>query len=370
MKILVTSDVHADLFKDYDEPLPGKPYGTRFERLLNAIRLIYDKAFQMSADMVVINGDLYNTRTSINPIVTHYIQKVIKEYQNVHGTFIPTVINVGNHDQYDNSRVPFNSVSTFEELFSTIIVTKVPTLMTDPNGGDTICIFIPYSEDVDWLKGEFDKCMVEYHELYEGQPLLVFGHLGVDGAVQGRWNHRLGGAFSLGDLHAEEADMVILGHYHKRQNLTPNVFYTGNPVGINHNDDNQQKGYYVVSTEDPKNVTATFVPIPQPMFRTIDLADTELSPEEIQMALKSDFVRVVAHTPEQVAKVEEAQEESNNGNLGNVNVSYQKEQTFSNRLDINMNANEKEIVEAYTKEFYPEVTQLSLDTLNQAEGVK
>ncbi|MGV3180128.1 hypothetical protein, partial [Streptococcus sp. 11273D007BW] len=54
----------------------------------------------------------------------------------------------------------------------------------------------------------------------------------------------------------------------------------------------------------------------------------------------------------------------------NVRVEVQKTFQVETRIDISMESSEEQIVESYTKEFYPNVTDIALDVLREARGIQ
>lgn len=358
MKFIVASDFHADLFNDYAQPTKDNSYGNndRFAHQIEVLKEVFNLAQQHQAG-VIFNGDLYNQRRAINPIVFSSVAQVMREEsQKLLDQFnLPTLINVGNHDQQDNTQTPPNSVNILAVNSSIQVFDKVTLHQV---AKDEYLLFVPYSEDVDYLKQQIKDTLP-----WTDKKVTVVAHVGVAGSVQGRWNHRLGGAFTLSDLQEDKAQAVVLGHYHKRQDLSEKAFYVGNTVPMNHNDDGDEKGVYLVDTS---NGDHTFISIASPLFKTLDLntlSETELDNLEADMA--ANYIKVIAHDKDQVKQL---QEKASQDDHINVNIALKQEIKQQSRLGVETNANELEIVQAYTTKYYPEATKVALDILNEVES--
>mgnify|MGYP000987939515 CR=1 FL=1 len=353
MKYIVVSDFHADMYTQYAEPIGDEPYNTRFQHQLNTLSTIYKLALKYHAK-VIFNGDLFNSRVNIDQVVYSNIVNTIVDEANllstdksIHGP--STLLLAGNHDQYDNSRIPANSLAMFKNFENCRVITTPSEFQSE----DDDLVFLPYSEDTDWLKEELDKIVSQKHSTNS----YLFAHVGVSGAVQGKWNHRLGGAFSINELHPEYFKQIILGHYHLRQSLATGTdckaYYVGNTVPLNHNDDGQKKGVYLVDT---KANSAKFIEIQNPMFMTLDAE--KHSEADIKEASKTNYIKIVTHSKE---SLDTFKDES-------ALVSYEpeKDETTSD-LGIKMDDSVSKIVKAYTEKYYPQRTDLALKVLNKAQ---
>jgi len=353
-KLYVISDFHADLYTQYAHPVDDNRYqNTRFKHQMEVLNDILRKSYINDAS-IVFNGDLFNSRVDINQIVyTGVVSTITNWLPKFKDKGLTMYFLAGNHDQFDNTRTPASSIDVFNEIAGfkdTAVSIDTPEQF---NLDDYNLCFVPYSEDIDFLK---DKINNSFY-IDKDKKNWLFVHSGVEGAVQGKWNHRLGGAFNLSDLRYKEFDEVVLGHYHKRQKLADNVFYVGNTIPLNHNDDGQEKGYYILDTENPPR----FVKVESPLFETIDLSNTDLSSEEINESIKNNYVRVITSSKEDLDKLQE--ESSKNGD--NVSIAYKPELKDRTRLDIKEDSGVFDIVKAYSKSkgYSDGVTKIALNVI-------
>lgn len=350
MKIVVASDFHADLYTDYVKPAELK-YGNndRFKHQMEVLNEVYDIAERNDA-CVVLNGDLYNQRMAISPIVFTNVENIIKNRSEA----VTTYINVGNHDQQDNTTIPANSVNSLSSPHVHVANTVNSYTLED---GSAI-ILVPYSEDVEWLKKNIKQVVDSVTENTDN--VVEFAHVGVQGSVQGRWNHRLGGAFSLSDLQEDKVKAVVLGHYHKRQDLSEKTFYVGNTVPMNHNDDGATKGVYLVDTITGEH---TYIPIHSPMFMTLDSNDIqgESDINDVTSQIETNYVKLLVHDKETLAGFKDVATKEDT----NVNIALQEDITYNSRLDVDPKATEVEIVKAYTAKYHPDVADTALEILNK-----
>lgn len=358
---LVVSDFHADMYTQYAKPLEHESWNDRFQNQLDKLNQIFNMAIE-NEERVIFNGDLFNSRVDINQVVySQVVTLIIKRSKELFDTLDdpdhPVVYMLaGNHDQYDNSPIPENSLEVFEIANPAIqVVSKVKTFS---DGLGNYLTFVPYSEDTQMLKDQLAQ-EVDNNKNIPRENKFLFAHVGVSGAVQGRWNHRLGGAFSQKDLKFSKFNQALLGHYHKRQQLADNAWYVGNTIPLNHNDDGMEKGIFEVA----KDINQTkFMPLKSPMFYTLSLDDTKLSPDEIQNLIQCNYVRVIVNQKDSLRKLQakSAKEELN------VNISYEPTVKTESRLGISADASTKEIVSKYADKFYPEAKQEALNVLNEA----
>lgn len=120
-----------------------------------------------------------------------------------------------------------------------------------------------------------------------------------------------------------------------------------------------KKGIFEVA----KDINQTkFMPLKSPMFYTLSLDDTKLSPDEIQNLIQCNYVRVIVNQKDSLRKLQakSAKEELN------VNISYEPTVKTESRLGISADASTKEIVSKYADKFYPEAKQEALNVLNEA----
>lgn len=154
---LVVSDFHADMYTQYAKPLEHESWNDRFQNQLDKLNQIFNMAIE-NEERVIFNGDLFNSRVDINQVVySQVVTLIIKRSKELFDTLDdpdhPVVYMLaGNHDQYDNSPIPENSLEVFEIANPAIqVVSKVKTFS---DGLGNYLTFVPYSEDTQMLKDQ------------------------------------------------------------------------------------------------------------------------------------------------------------------------------------------------------------------------
>lgn len=338
--VVFFTDFHAHIFEDFAKPDPDF-VNDRFRAQLVTLQKVFDIAREKDADLV-FGGDLFHKRGKIDDVVFNKVYEVFARNHDVFNNLVR-----GNHDSRTNQTVTDHWLETFNYLPHVQVFATPKGVIT----GDYNLFAIPYSDDVAYLKTKIE----EYAKAQEksDRPSLLVAHVGVDGSETGRYSHRLEGAFKIGDLFPDVFTYVALGHYHKRQFLggLDNVFYGGNTIQTSFADEGQAKGVFYMDFQGKPE----FIEIPNKQFITLDHV-----PANAQELIDNNYVRFVI--PQDLAtEVEVFKEDSDN-----IRIEVQREYKTETRIDIGMASTEAEIVEAYTKEFYPEVTELALEILKEA----
>jgi DNA repair exonuclease SbcCD nuclease subunit len=343
-KAVFFTDFHAHIFEDFAKPDP-EFVNDRFRAQLETLQKVYDIAEEHDAT-VLFGGDMFHKRGKIDDKVFNNVFDVIARNNR------PTKLVRGNHDSSTNQTVTEHWLHTFKYL-PHVDVFDVPELQWQTDG-DWYLYAIPYSDDILFLKQKIEE-FAKHAEMRPESKSILVGHIGVDGSEVGKYSHRLEGAFKIGDLFPDVFTYVALGHYHKRQFLggLDNVFYGGNTIQTSYSDEGQDKGVFLIDLE--KGGKPEFIPIENKKFITL----TDI-PENVQEIVDNNYVRFII--PEKLAtEIEVYKEDSDN-----IRIEVQREYKTETRIDIGMDSNEEQIVEAYTKEFYPEVTNIAIDVLKEA----
>jgi len=343
-KLVVFSDFHAHIFEDFAKPDP-EYVNDRFRAQIATLYQVFDIARQHKA-RILFTGDLFHKRAKLDDIVFNMVYDVFADNSDVRVYMVR-----GNHDARTNATVTEHWLKPFRHL-NHVTVIDTPEEVYVPDD-DYFIYGIPYSDDTEYLKEkilEFKK-----HAEARDVPTVLAAHIGVDGSETGRYSHRLEGAFKVGDLFPDTFTYVALGHYHKRQFLAglDNVFYTGNTIQTSFSDEGQDKGVMLIDFE--KGGAPEFIPILNKKFITL----TEVN-KDTQQLVDNNYVRFVV-SKEVAQEIEVFKEESDN-----IRVEVQKSYATETRIAIDIDSSEKQIVEAYAKEYYPDSTSVALDILQEA----
>lgn len=334
------SDFHMHVYEEFAKPDPDYP-NDRFRDQINTLHTTYETARSRRARLF-FGGDMFHKRGTIADNVFNAVYDAIAENRDVE-----TVLVRGNHDSRTNQTVTDHWLKTLRHLPHVTIVDTPQDILYD----DINFYGIPYSDDTEYLKRKIEE--FANSQAKTDKPSILVAHVGVDGSETGRYSHRLEGAFKVGDLFPDVFTYVALGHYHKRQFLggTDNVFYAGNTIQTSFADEGQDKGIFYMDFQNKPE----FIPIQNKKFITL----TEIPPNA-QELIDNNYVRFIL-PQDQATAVEIFKEDTDN-----IRLEIQKEFKTETRINIDMKSTEPEIVEAYCKEFYPDVTDLCLDILREA----
>lgn len=368
-RILSCSDVHLTNYKAFNRPVDNPVSGSRLEYILQALDDFFDYGNEHDIHTFIINGDLFDQRQRENPSTIEYIRyRIISKFRQMSGDHNFLYINTGNHDQATRQITP--SAVEHLDLYRTdshfVQVMNDVTLITDY---DHEYLFIPYSEDVQALKDKIKKTLYEDREHY---PIYVFAHLGVDGAVQGRWNHRLSDAFSLDDLGYNDprVKLITLGHFHTRSILRKDnhkeAYYQGDLTELSYNDIQENglgapRGFDVIDTETNTHefIDLTKAPYNIPTFNQVTV-DEHFDPKQIK---DNAYYKLVTYTKENYEKVAEQLSDKIEKGLIQLVLIPQK---HNEELQVNPNMTDKELVANYCDTHYPHLKKLALDYLRKA----
>lgn len=376
MKLLACGDIHLTNYSMFNKPTDTTGIGSRLAYILKALDYFFEYGKKHQINTYVINGDFFDKRQSDNPSVLAYIQNhFIEMYQNIAPDGSALLINTGNHDEL--SRVPYpNSISNFTKYSDTNhqirVFDTVHTWVQDDDK-DNLLMFIPYTEKVKEQKVEIQKQLKEYDKT--NKHIIVFAHLGVDGAVQGRWSHRLSDAYNLDDLgwNDENVKSIVLSHFHKRQTLLSNgykeAYYMGDLTELNFNDIQEDgtgapRGFEEIDTTtgEHKFIDLTKEPYNIPTFNQIDLDDG--SNLELSTLNPNNYYKITTkdkETYEHLSKERESLENASNIQLVLI------PQQIETQLDIDPTSSDKELVANYCEKNYPELKDKALEYLRKAK---
>lgn len=376
-KIVVAGDVHVGIYNNFAKPIKDDNINDMTKESLDGLQQVLDYAGDNDVDYVVINGDLFDHRGTLDVRIMNKVSKMFKDFLDSSTHDCTIYLLAGNHDQIDNSPIPENSLAFLEGLndsssnTSIKVIDRPDTEMPSHVGVDSNVdfYFLPYSEDVKMLKDWLNEAV---KGLDPRQTNFLFAHVGVEGATDGGlYTHRLGGAFAVGDLHPSDFDYVLLSHYHNRQQMgkAKNMWYIGSTTQKSFSDEGQDKGFDVFDvTSDPKSEKAKvkheFHKVSYTPFITVDMKTTKLDDKGLHDLMKKAHVRIKTYNKEQA---KELQTMASDGDM-NISISLKEEQKGKeSRLGLDATSSEAQIVSKYTKAYYPNVRKKALEVLRKAQ---
>ena len=249
MKILVYSDLQADtgnerLFSDPTKSLRLWCVSKLYRDLENVYR-------EHRCDALFDLGDTFDDRTAIDiPTIDTVITSLEWLPDNQEHTRL-----IGNHDQYQRNGSIHNG-KLLAQYFKTIDDRRIQVM------GDWTAFFVSYPADhaelTAWLIKEARRIRA---------PKILFGHFQVEGSY-----FQSGQALTgIPQEALKEFSLVLLGHIHLPQAVTPKIHYVGSPFQQDWGEVGQSKRVGIVNTND---LSVTWVPLTgYPEYRSISLKD-------------------------------------------------------------------------------------------------
>lgn len=346
-KVLCFGDLHANKFSDFSEA-DNVTGNSRLTSIIACLAFMREYCIKNNIKYVLDAGDLFHKRGAVDTEVFNFVFDEIRKFSDAG---INVIMIPGNHNQYSNEDFPQHSIEQFKEIKNVTVLDRFTPHKLD--SGDWV-FPVPYSKNAELVKKAIDK--YAYDTVNEGieRSSILLGHLGVSGAFVGKSSYAMSDAFTVEDLMPHAFQFVVLGHFHKYQDLGghSHVFYTGAPIQHNFNDEGQEKGCWVIDTETKEK---ELVVIPSPKFITVKEWKTT-DPTE----LEGNFVRFQV-PPEDVEELSESLPETSKHRL-EVQKTYEEDR----RVDVDFSMSFDEIVTKYAEEFKPEAKEVGLEILREA----
>jgi exonuclease SbcD len=289
MKILHLSDIHLGT-TTHGKINPVTGCNTRLEDFTKSLATCIDRAVQDRCDLVLFGGDAFPDATP-PPLVQ---QAFAQEFRRLADHCIPTVLLVGNHDQYSQG-LGGASLSIYRSLAvpHMIVGDRFQTHRLNLPAGETVqVITIPWltksalltrqeteglsSEQVERLFQDRLALVLEaeIRQLDPLIPTIVLAHAMVEGAVYGAERMLSAGrgfCIPLSRLTRPEFAYVALGHVHRHQCLAddPPVVYPGSIERVDFGEETETKGYCWIELEAGQKARWQFCPLPARPFCTI-----------------------------------------------------------------------------------------------------
>jgi len=270
MKVLIYSDHHSHAWKPYSEEITTGVFAGVNSRLAQGL-LVLDHIRQLATkvDVVLFAGDMFHIRSSLNVITFNLTYDATAK---IRMACKKLGLMPGNHDQV--SRDGSNHALFSFGAFATVM-DKPGWHHFEAQGSKLHVLAIPYTADSDAVRDIVER---NAHTRFGGGPRILLGHFGVDGGIVGS-NFVLEDKNLIGvdDLKPDRFNQVFLGHYHKHQQLAPNVQYVGATMQHNWGDTGDTRGCLIWDTD--VNVVK-HVPLPHsPQF--VKIANPQMISENV-----------------------------------------------------------------------------------------
>lgn len=238
-KIVLFSDIHIHPFGNYSTILPNG-LNSRVQDSINCITQIKDYCITNNIDAVLFGGDLFHERRQVTTSTYNAGLDAIKQLAGV----VPIFAISGNHDQSDKLGTT-HSLHGFHNLKNVTVADKPGSYIFSGWKYEYEVVAIPYTENTEMLKE-----IVNNKRLTYSLPRIQLIHTGIQGATIGTdFVYANPTDPTLHDLACSKYDLVVLGHFHKHQQLAENCWYIGSPLAHNWSDKGEIKGFLVYDTE-------------------------------------------------------------------------------------------------------------------------
>lgn len=362
--LLLFTDFHAHIWQEFSKP--DKEYVTdRFHRQIDALNYMLDYATENELD-VLFAGDMFHKRGAVDTRVFNGVFNCFASHEKVPHIYLIS----GNHDMVNNRMGAPSSLDALNELSNITVINGVKSFETP----EAYFYLMSYGEETETMLGYLNDAKKQAEKI-KSKPTIFSSHLGINGAKQGATTHRLASTFSAKDTSPEVFNLVYLGHYHERQeiyndkqgyvyqnddNYVPDeltfeheALYGGSTMPVSFSDENQIKGFDVVTYTLP--MKRTFHTIPAPKFVTLTDWNENLIKEH-----KNDYVRLQLPVAKAKKVAKEEQENSS------VRVEATTEYKVTTRLPIEAKDSPIEVTKKYMDKLYPKQKE---DALNVLESV-
>jgi len=178
-------------------------------------------------------------------------------------------------------------------------------------------------------------------ERYRSGPNILVGHVAVEGAIVGSREYQPPAGTPLTMF--DHFDLVLLGHYHKRQSVTSKVHYVGSLVAHDFGDAGEVRGFTKLNLD---TLETEFIPLATPRFLIVRDGDKRLTDYE-EKEISGNYVRVDSREPCEDEDAVRAMFESR-GALGVV-FNYEREYSDQARLSITVDTPLQDTLRQYVE---------------------
>lgn len=269
-KITLVGDLHLGIKNNSVEWLE-----IQREFLLDFLIKKVDEDFDEDRDILILEGDIFHSRESINVRIQNEALGIFKALANKFKRGIYII--VGNHDVYYKDKTEVNSLKSLNHLADNIYVFEKPDVLTV--NGDHNFLMLPWIDDTVRLSSVVN----DYRNICQ----YIVCHADIKGLRFNKWTEVEHG-LEIDALSTYKR--VYSGHIHHRQSIK-NVLYTGTPYQMDRGDMGNVKGFYQLKIDSPQ-IEETFVEnTVSPVFLKMDIMKAlEMNLAELQEKFENNFV--------------------------------------------------------------------------------
>lgn len=336
MRFAFIADLHLS---GYTQDRIQNSLPERLDSIRNSMYHMANYCIQNEIDTIVIGGDSLHGKSIIYAIAQDVLVNFFSEFANLKFLVID-----GNHDLSGKSQDAISALSSLKHIPNVTLVSKIPQTF-----GDMICI--PYSTNV----------VEQVKKHYSGKILV--SHFGLNEGVLNS------GISVVADIKLKDLigryQLVLLGHYHKPQQIIQNdisLYYVGSPIQLDWGEKNEEKRFLVVDSD-----TLSVISIPTVGYKKyVEFTLTKENKQDIiakakQLQDDGHYVKLIRNIEMDVTELQDDfrvidKVEKDITNRG-ITSSMSKEEKIERYLDI------KQIPE---KELYKTI---AIDIIDKSEGV-
>ncbi len=302
VRVLHLSDLHLGSGLSYGQINPVSGLNSRLEDFTHALENCIDYALKQQVDLVLFGGDAFPDAT---PPPLHQ-DLFAAQFCRLAAAQIPTVLLVGNHDQYGQGHEG-SSLSIYRtlEVQGFEVGDKLQTLRLQTRSGPVQVTTLPWllrstlltreetmGLDTDTISAQLLQRLhlvlqAEIRRLDPTVPAILLAHAMVDTARVGSERHlAVGKGFTIPlALLAQPAfQYVALGHVHRHQVLCqqPLMLYPGSLERVDFGEEEETKGF-VIADVHLQGASFQFIPIAARPFCTLRIDVSHLPPQDPQL---------------------------------------------------------------------------------------
>lgn len=268
----IISDIHSHAYSTFSR-LTLDGYNSRLVATLNEIERAADTVIANDGHLLVLDGDLFHSRGSIDPEVfnlTHEtFVRILDKYPGLQIEGIP-----GNHDlKSDDTKDISNAFRSFEAIDRQRVRIHHEAMLRIV--GDVSLAFVPWRKRREDLLDDIAKLAAQATALASTDLHL---HAGIDGVLSGMPDHGLTAKM----LASFGFRRVFSGHYHHHKEVEPSVFSVGALTHQTWGDVGTKAGFLIVSDKEVRYQASH-----APSF--VDV--TGLDESDMALACDGNFVR-------------------------------------------------------------------------------
>lgn len=272
-KIAITADIHFGVTG-------------RLQDILWACRVIRQYCKLAGIDTIIVLGDLYHNRQTIeidvNSRVCEFFEETADKYDQ------QWIVFPGNHDMFLRHSWKINSLTPLRKHLT--VIEDVKLLQLDETRF-WVLPFITYEKAYMRILDAITK----HPDFKKGDNLLT--HIGIRGAT-------LNTCFLLKDwsiINFEKYPFhrIYVGHFHSKQQIGENIWYPGSPIPFKFDEGDVAHGFYVYDLDEDSHkfiniwkAGAKFFPEETPPPQFITLLD-ELLDQKTSSDVENCMVRVM-----------------------------------------------------------------------------